>query len=126
MKKTIQTPFAPQAFGTYSQAIQVGKTVYLSGQIPFDPITMTLVSGDFRAQAVQVMKNLAAVTDASGGSLASCVKLTIYVTDLNCFPIVNEVMAEFFTPPYPARTTVEVAALPKDSKIEIDAIMVIA
>ncbi len=123
--KSIQTDAAPAAIGTYSQA--VGTTaachVFLSGQIPLDPVSMTLVSEDFTEQAHQVFKNLSAVATAAGGTLADCVKLTVYLTDLDNFPALNEVMAGYFSEPYPARAAVEVSKLPKDARIEIDAIM---
>ena len=121
--KSIYTNRAPQPIGAYSQAIQAGNTVYLSGQVPLHPETMTLVSGDFRDQVRRVLDNLQAVAQAAGGSLIDTVKLTIYLTDLANFPIVNEVMAEYFQPPYPARATVGVIALPRDAAIEMDAIL---
>ncbi|CAK0767877.1 RutC family protein in vnfA 5'region [Gammaproteobacteria bacterium] len=121
--QSISTEHAPQAVGTYSQAIKVGTTVYLSGQIPLNPSNMTLVSGDFRDQARRVLENLLAVAHAAGGSLADTVKLTIYLTDLANFPIVNEVMAEYFQPPYPARATVGVVALPRGAWVEMDAVL---
>ncbi len=121
----IHTDAAPAAIGTYSQAVlsTAAKTVYISGQIPLDPTTMTVVSDEFAAQAQQVFRNLAAICQAAGGTLADCVKLTIYLTDLNNFQQVNEVMATFFETPYPARAAIEVSALPKAVAIEIDAIM---
>ena len=122
-RKIINTRHAPQAIGTYSQAVQAGDTVYLSGQIPLDPKTMKPVGGDIRMQAHQVFVNLAAVADAAGGSLADIVKLSIYLVNLKDFPIINEVMSEYFKEPYPARATVGVAALPKDAGVEIEAIM---
>lgn len=124
-KQTIHSDAAPAAIGPYSQAIRADNTVYLSGQIPLLPDTMELVSGDTAAQAHQVFKNLGAVAKAAGGSLADAVKLTIYVTDLGDFASVNEVMAQYFEQPYPARATIEVSALPKGSKVEIDAILVL-
>lgn len=124
MKKQIHTQQAPQAIGTYSQAIQAGNTVYFSGQIPLDPKTMTLVEGDFAAQTQQVFTNLQEVCKAAGCSFNDIAKLTIYLIDLNHFPIVNEVMAKLFEQPYPARTTIQVSALPKAAQIEIDAIVV--
>ncbi|OGT58337.1 MAG: reactive intermediate/imine deaminase [Gammaproteobacteria bacterium RIFCSPHIGHO2_12_FULL_43_28] len=124
MKKVIQTELAPKAIGPYSQAVDVGNTVYCSGQIALDPTTMTLVSDDIAAQAIQVLTNLQTVITAAGGRLEDVVKLTIYLTDLADFAVVNNVMTQFFNPPYPARTTVAVAALPKEAKLEIDAIMV--
>lgn len=122
-RKIISTDKAPQAIGTYSQAVQVGTTVYLSGQIPLVPETMELVEGDMRAQIVRVFDNLTAVTEAAGGSLADIAKLNIYLTDLSHFPLVNEVMAEYFVEPYPARAAVGVAQLPKDSQVEMDGVM---
>ena len=121
----ITTDKAPQAIGTYSQAVKVGNTVYLSGQIPLEPATMQLVEGDMRSQIVRVFENLKAIAIAAGGSLADIVKLTVYLTDLNHFPLVNEVMAAYFKEPYPARAAVGVSQLPKGSTIEMDAIMVI-
>lgn len=125
-KSIIQTPHAPKAIGTYSQAIKVGQTVYLSGQIPLDPETMTLVEGDIQVQITQVFDNLRAVAIAAGGDLADIVKLTVFLTDLNHFPLVNEIMSRYFQEPYPARAAIGVAALPKDSAVEMDAIMVLA
>ncbi len=122
-RKIISTDKAPQAIGTYSQAVQVGTTVYLSGQIPLVPETMELVEGDMRAQITRVFDNLKAVTEAANGSLVDIAKLNIYLTDLSHFPLVNEVMAEYFTEPYPARAAVGVAQLPKDSQVEMDAVM---
>lgn len=119
----INTPDAPDAIGTYSQAVRSGDWVFLSGQIPLDPGSMQLVEGDMRAQIRRVFDNLSAVAGASGGSLASCVKLTVYLTDLSHFPLVNEVMADYFPKPYPARAAVGVAALPKDAAVEMDAIL---
>lgn len=125
MKEKIHTRFAPDAIGTYSQAIRTGDTVYFSGQIPLDPGTMTLVVGDIAAQAKQVFANMQEVARAAGGTLDHIVKLSIFLTDLTHFPIVNEVMAEFFNEPYPARSTVQVSALPRGAQIEIEAIMVL-
>lgn len=122
-KVVIETQAAPAAIGTYSQAVRHGNTLYLSGQIPLVPATMELVAGDIRAQVTQVFENLKAVAEAAGSSLQDALKLTIYVIDLAHFPIVNEVMASFFTPPYPARATVQVAALPRAALVEIDAIL---
>lgn len=122
-RKTIQTSRAPQAIGTYSQAVRAGDTVYLSGQIPLEPKTMEMIEGDIRAQAHQVFTNLAAVAGAAGGGLGDIVKLTVYLTDLKDFPIINEVMSEYFSAPYPARAAVGVAALPKGAGVEIEAIM---
>ncbi|PCI21545.1 MAG: reactive intermediate/imine deaminase [Piscirickettsiaceae bacterium] len=126
MKKTvIYTDQAPEAIGTYSQAIRVADTVYLSGQIPLLPETMSIVSEDIRAQIDQVFKNLLAVANAAGGDLSDIVKLNVFLTDLSNFPLVNEIMANYFAQPYPARAAIGVAALPKDSAVEMDAIMVI-
>jgi reactive intermediate/imine deaminase len=122
-KEPITTRFAPQAIGTYSQAIKVNHTVYLSGQIPLLPSTMLLVEGDIGSQIAQVFENLKAVAEAAGGSLSDVVKLTVFLTDLAHFPVVNEVMGRYFQPPYPARAAVGVAALPKGAQVEMDAIM---
>jgi reactive intermediate/imine deaminase len=122
-KTVIATPEAPSAIGPYSQAIRHGQMVFLSGQIPLVPATMTLVEGDFDAEAVQVFENLKAVAAAAGGSLADTVKLTIFLTDLARFVEVNEVMTRYFDAPYPARATVQVSALPRGAHIEIDAIL---
>ncbi|RUO34210.1 RidA family protein [Aliidiomarina sanyensis] len=122
-KVIVATDQAPAAIGTYSQAVKIGTTVYLSGQIPLVPETMEMVSEDFRAQAVQVFKNLSAVCEAAGGELQNMVKVQIYLTDLSNFAVVNEVMAEHFTTPYPARAAIGVRALPKNAQIEIDGIM---
>lgn len=122
-KKVINTPNAPAAIGTYSQAVQAGDTLYVSGQIPLDPQTMTMVSDDFVEQATQAFANLAQVIAAAGKTTADVVKLTIYLTDLGEFANVNTVMSEFFAEPYPARAAVEVAALPKGAMIEMDAIV---
>jgi reactive intermediate/imine deaminase len=124
-KEPIHTSKAPAAIGPYSQAIRAGSTVYLSGQIPLDPKTMELVNGDVRAQARQVFDNLAAVAQASGGSLANAVRLTIYLTDLAHFPVVNEIMAEYCKEPYPARVTIGVAQLPRGAAVEVDGILVL-
>ena len=121
----IHSELAPAAIGTYSQAVKCGDTVYLSGQIPLDPITMQLCSDEIHLQVVQVVNNLAAVCKAAGGSLANIVKLNVYLVDLNHFPLINEVMANFFTEPYPARAAIGVAALPRGSQVEMDAIMVV-
>ncbi|WP_340121511.1 RidA family protein [Methylobacter svalbardensis] len=124
-KYIIQTDKAPQAIGTYSQAIKVGRTVYLSGQIPLVPETMTLIEGDISAQITQVFKNLKAVAEAAGGDFSDIVKLNVFLTDLTHFPIVNEIMGYYFQDPYPARAAVGVAALPKAADVEMDAIMVL-
>jgi reactive intermediate/imine deaminase len=124
-KEPIHTPRAPAAIGPYSQGIRAGSTIYLSGQIPLDPKTKELVKGDIRAQTKQVFENLAAVSEAAGGSLANAVRLTIYLTDLANFAVVNEVMAEFCKEPYPARVTIGVAQLPRGAAVEIDGILVL-
>ena len=123
-REVIATTSAPSAIGTYSQAVRTGDTVWLSGQIPLDPSSMELVSGT-REQIDRVFRNLTAVTEAAGGSLAQIVKLTIYLVDLGDFPLVNEVMAEHFSAPFPARAAIGVAALPKGARVEIDGIMVL-
>lgn len=123
VREAIHTDDAPGAIGTYSQAVRVGDTVYLSGQIPLDPVTMEMVSGGFEAQAVRVFENLQAVARAAGGGFADIVKLNVYLADLANFPQVNAVMGRYFTPPYPARAAVQVAALPRGAAIEIDAVM---
>jgi reactive intermediate/imine deaminase len=124
-KAIIHTDQAPEAIGTYSQAVKVNNTVYLSGQIPLDPESMTLVEGDFAAQAHQVFKNLSAVCEAADGSLNHIVKLNLYLTDLANFPIVNEVMAQYFKEPYPARAAIGISQLPKGALIEADGVMVV-
>lgn len=124
-KSVISTDLAPAAIGTYSQAIRVGDTVYLSGQIPLDPQSMVLVEG-FEAQTVQVFENLKAVTAAAGGSLNDIVKLNIFLTDLSHFTLVNEIMGRYFEQPYPARAAIGVAALPKGAEVEMDGIMVLS
>jgi len=121
----IQTDSAPKAIGTYSQAVRVGNTVYLSGQIPLVPDTMELNDGDMEAQIKQVFENLKAVAEAAGGGLVDIVKLNIFLTDLSHFVLVNEVMASYFSEPYPARAAVGVASLPKDVAVEMDAVMVL-
>ncbi|WP_298137147.1 Rid family detoxifying hydrolase [Acidiferrobacter sp.] len=121
--RVIETPGAPRAIGTYSQALRSGSLVFLSGQIPLDPGTMTIVSDDPRAQIVQVFENLEAVILASGGELRHVVKLSVFLTDLTHFPLVNEVMASRFKPPYPARSAIGVAALPRGALVEMDAIL---
>jgi reactive intermediate/imine deaminase len=122
-KEPIHTRHAPAAIGTYSQAIRTGNTVYLSGQIPLDPATMQVVTGDIRAQIKRVFDNLAAVAEAAGGTLNHAVRITVYLTDLADFPVVNEVMAEYFAEPYPARAAIGVAALPRGVAVEVDAIL---
>lgn len=121
----IQTDKAPQAIGTYSQAVKVGGTVYLSGQIPLIPDTMVLVEGDMEAQIRRVFDNLAAVAEAAGGSLADVAKLNIFLTDLGHFALVNQVMADYFQQPYPARAAIGVASLPKGAEVEMDGVMVL-
>lgn len=122
-KKTIHSDNAPAALGTYSQAVSVGQFVFLSGQVPLVPATMEVVEGDFAARARQVFENLKAVAEAAGGSLNDAVKLTVFLTDLDNFSTVNEVMAEYCDEPYPARAAVQVSALPKGVDIEADAIL---
>ena len=122
-REIIQTDRAPQAIGTYSQAVRSGNTVYMSGQIPLIPESMELVDGDMEAQIRRVFDNLSAVAEAAGGSLADVVKLNVFLPDLGHFAIVNEVMAGYFQPPYPARAAVGVAALPKGAQVEMDAVM---
>lgn len=123
IKEIISTDQAPKAIGTYSQAVRVDRTVYFSGQIPLVPETMTLVEGDITAQIVQVFENLKAVAHAAGGEMSDFVKLNVYLTDLANFPLVNEVMARYFTEHYPARAAIGVAALPKGAAVEIDGVM---
>jgi reactive intermediate/imine deaminase len=125
-RKVIHTDKAPHAIGTYSQAVRVGDTVYLSGQIPLMPETMEMLEGNMEGQVRRVFDNLSAVAVAAGGSLADIVKLNIFLTDLVHFPLVNQVMADYFQQPYPARAAVGVAALPKDAQVEMDAIMVLS
>ncbi len=122
-KVIISTANAPGAIGTYSQAVKIGTTVYLSGQIPLVPASMQMVSEDFAEQAHQVFKNLAAVCEAAGGTIQDMVKVNIFLTDLSKFAIVNEIMAQYFSQPYPARAAVQVSALPRAAQIEIDGVM---
>ncbi len=124
-RSIIDTTLAPAAIGPYSQAVRVGNTVYFSGQIPLDPATAALVEGDIVLQTRRVFDNLSAVASAAGGSLAQLVRVGIYVTDLANFAAVNAVMAEYFQPPYPARSTIEVSGLPKGAQVEVDAVMVL-
>lgn len=124
MKQIIHTEQAPKAIGTYSQAVKVGNTVYFSGQIPLVPETMQIIDGGIAAQITQVFENLKAVAVAAGSSLNHVVKLNIFLTDLNNFALVNEIMAEYFQQPYPARAAIGVAALPKNALVEMDAILV--
>lgn len=123
-RAAIHTLDAPQAIGTYSQAIRVGETVYLSGQIPLDPATGALVDGGFEVEARRVFDNLKAVAAAAGSSLDRAARITVYVTDLANFPIVNNVMTEYFREPYPARVTIGVASLPRGAQVEVDCILV--
>jgi len=124
-REIIATDKAPQAIGTYSQAVKTGNIVYLSGQIPLVPETMEMVVGDMQAQIRRIFDNLSAVCAAAGGSLADIAKLNIFLTDLSHFPLVNQVMADYFQQPYPARAAVGVASLPKGAAVEMDAIMVL-
>ena len=123
-RRAIATDQAPAAIGTYSQAVESAGTIWLSGQIPLDPASMTLVEGDIEAEVRQVFSNLAAVATAAGSSLAEAVRLSVYLTDLGDFAVVNRVMEEVLDPPYPARATVQVAALPKGARVEVDAVLV--
>jgi reactive intermediate/imine deaminase len=122
-RQSIHTNSAPQAIGPYSQAIRAGDTVYLSGQIPLDPATMQLVSGEIEAEIHQVFKNLKAVAEASGGSLAQAVKVNVFLTDLAHFTKVNEIMATYCTQPFPARAAVGVAQLPRGARVEIECVL---
>jgi len=122
-REIISTDKAPQAIGTYSQAVKVNNTVYMSGQIPLDPVTMELVTGDISQQIRRVFDNLSAVAEAADGSLADVAKLNVFLTDLGHFPVVNEIMAEYFQQPYPARAAIGVAALPKGAEVEMDAVL---
>ncbi|UZR30143.1 RidA family protein [Methylococcus mesophilus] len=124
-RQVIHTDHAPRAIGTYSQAIKVGNTVYLSGQIPLDPATMTLVDDNMEVQIRRVFDNLGAVAEAAGGTLGDIVKLNVFLTDLGHFPLVNEIMANYFSEPYPARAAVGVAALPRGAGVEMDAVLVL-
>ena len=124
-KQIVSTDSAPQAIGTYSQAVRVGDTVYLSGQIPLVPDNMELVQGDMEVQIRRVFDNLRAVAVAAGGGMSDLVKLNVFLTDLAHFPLVNQVMAEYFEVPYPARAAIGVAALPKGAAVEMDAVMVL-
>ena len=124
-RESIQTSAAPSALGPYSQAIKTGELIFLSGQIPLDPETMELVDGGIETQTQQVFRSLTAIANAAGTTLQQAVKLTIYLTDLNDFARVNAIMAEYFDEPYPARATIQVSALPKQSMLEIDAILAV-
>lgn len=122
-RQIIHTDQAPQAIGTYSQAVRVGNTVYISGQIPLDPATGTLLSSDIDAEIRRVFDNLRAIAEAAGGSLAQVVKLSVFLTDLAHFPRVNEIMAQYFAAPYPARAALGVAALPRGARVEMECIL---
>ena len=122
-RQIISTPDAPQAIGTYSQAVRVGPTVYISGQIPLDPATGTLVSGDIELEIRRVFDNLSAIAKAAGGSLQHAVRVTVYLTDLANFAKVNEIMAQYFPQPWPARAAIGVAQLPRGSRVEVDCIL---
>ena len=124
-RSIVQTDQAPEAIGTYSQAVKVAETVYLSGQIPLVPATMEMIEGGIEAQVEQVFKNLSAVCEAAGGSLQDIVKLNIFLIDLSYFATVNEIMAKYFTQPYPARAAVGVASLPRSAQVEMDGILII-
>ncbi len=126
MSTVVQTSRAPQAIGTYSQAVRAGDTVYISGQIPLDPATGVLVSGDIEAEIRRVFDNLRAIAEAAGGTLANVVKLSVFLTDMTHFPKVNEIMATYFTTPYPARAAVGVAALPRGARVEMECILSLA
>lgn len=121
----VSTSDAPGAIGTYSQAVRVGDTVYLSGQIPLDPKTMELVTGEVEVHVRRVFENLRAVARAAGGDLANAVKVNVYLTDLANFQVVNKVMTEYFSPPYPARAAIQAAALPRGAVVEVDAVLVL-
>lgn len=125
-KQIVSTDRAPKAIGTYSQGVRVGNFVFISGQIPLDPMTMEMVTGDMETHIRRVFDNLQAVAQASGAGLADTVKLTVFLTDLVHFPLVNQVMADYFQPPYPARAAVGVAALPRGALVEMDAILAMA
>lgn len=124
MSRTIiHTDAAPKAIGTYSQAVKVGSTVYLSGQIPLDPVTMTLDNATIEGEIHRVFRNLRAVAEAAGGNLNHLVKLNIYLTDLSCFPVVNQIMAEYLAEPYPARAAIGVRELPRGARVEMDGVL---
>ncbi|MGQ0697975.1 MAG: RidA family protein [Panacagrimonas sp.] len=124
-RQIVHTESAPAAIGTYSQAVQCGKTVYLSGQIPLDPNTMTLLNASIEDEIHQVFRNLQAVCEAAGGTLGHIAKLNVFLTDLSHFAKVNEIMGQYFRPPYPARAAVGVAALPRGARVEADGVMVL-
>ncbi|MGQ9658879.1 MAG: RidA family protein [Thermochromatium sp.] len=125
-RQIIHTDRAPRAIGPYSQAVRVDRTVYLSGQIPLAPETMELIEGDMSAQIRRVFDNLRAVAQAAGGDLSDIVKLNVFLTDLDDFALVNQIMAEYFQEPYPARAAIGVASLPKGARVEMDAVLVVA
>ena len=125
-RQIIQTGDAPKAIGPYSQAVRVGDTVYVSGQIPLDPVSGALVSGDIEAEIRRVFDNLKAIAQAAGGSLASVVKLSVFLTDLSHFAKVNEIMAGYFSEPYPARAAIGVAALPRGARVEVECVLSLA
>src|ERR1700693_5337489 len=125
-RQIIQTPDAPKAIGPYSQAVRTGDTVYVSGQIPLDPVSGQLVSGDIEAEIRRVFDNLKAIAQAAGGSLAHIVKLSVFLTDLSHFPKVNEIMATYFSEPYPARAAIGVAALPRGARVEMECVLSLA
>jgi reactive intermediate/imine deaminase len=124
-RQIISTDKAPRAIGTYSQAVRAGQTVYLSGQIPLDPVTMTLVDGEIDPQIRRVFENLKAVAEAANGNLSDIVKLNVFLTDLGHFSRVNEIMSEYFSEPYPARAAIGVAALPRGANVEMDAVLIL-
>ncbi|MCB1633047.1 MAG: RidA family protein [Xanthomonadales bacterium] len=124
-RSSVHTENAPAAIGAYSQAVRVGETVYLSGQIPLDPATMEMVNGDIEAEIRRVFDNLRAVSVAAGGDLDKLVKLNVFLTDLGCFAQVNQIMADYFNEPYPARAAIGVAALPRGARVEMDGILVL-
>ncbi|MEZ5727540.1 MAG: RidA family protein [Burkholderiaceae bacterium] len=125
-KQIVSTNAAPAAIGPYSQAVRAGDTVYLSGQIALDPDSGVLIDGGFEAQVVRALENLKAVAEAAGGSLSDCVKLTLYLTDLDRFPVANELMQRYFAQPYPARATIGVSSLPRGAEFEVEAVMVLS
>jgi reactive intermediate/imine deaminase len=125
-KQIIQTADAPKAIGTYSQAVRVGDTVYVSGQIPLDPTSGQIISGDIEAEIRRVFDNLKGIAQAAGGSLANVVKLNVFLTDLAHFPLVNQIMATYFSEPYPARAVIGVAALPRGARVEMECVLSLA
>ncbi len=122
-RSVISTPNAPQAIGTYSQAVKCGNTVYVSGQIPLDPATANMVTGDMDKQIRRVFDNLLAIITAAGGNFSHVAKLNVFLTDLSHFALVNQIMSEYFTQPYPARAAIQVAALPKGAAVEMDCVV---